>query len=240
MNEKIEKLQVRLAKSEQRVEKTQATIERHFKNLEKKIAKAHKMDETFSIPYKEYKYGLMYREWDKQMLPLRNYKTKIAHDESLYDYYWLLCEINRKLDDINGAYKKLAEQLQITSNWENKIQKETQKIETAINAPKVIIDFMDNWERLAIEWHMKNDEFPDHESIAKHIANEKNVKISLLIMRVEKITGKITDAAGLNIGAKGDIVGYIIGENGVAHLQTILCGGWNVQCWHFRTLVHEV
>lgn len=72
------------------------------------------------------------------------------------------------------------------------------------------------------------------------LRDEANRKYDFIIERVNAICGKITDASGLKVGAKGDLNGNIIGERGTAHVQTIGAGGYNIQCFHFRTLVHEV
>ena len=72
------------------------------------------------------------------------------------------------------------------------------------------------------------------------LQQEADRKYDFIIERVNYICGKITDATGLRVGAKGDLNGNIIGERGVAHVQTIGAGGYNIQCFHFRTLIHEV
>lgn len=81
------------------------------------------------------------------------------------------------------------------------------------------------------------------ESIAKlhkDLDEEANRKYDFIIERTTAITGKITDATGLSIGAKADLNGYIIGEKGTAKVQTIGAGGYNIQCYHFRTLINEL
>lgn len=80
----------------------------------------------------------------------------------------------------------------------------------------------------------------DDKTFEKDIKREAELKYDDMINRVMRITGKITDAAGLEIGLKGDLNGFIKGENGVAKLTTIGAGGYNIQCFHFRTLVHEI
>lgn len=80
------------------------------------------------------------------------------------------------------------------------------------------------------------------ESVAKlqkELAEEANRKYDFIVERATEITGKITDASGLKVGAKDDLNGYIIGERGTAKVQTIGAGGYNIQCFHFRTLINE-
>lgn len=69
---------------------------------------------------------------------------------------------------------------------------------------------------------------------------EWNRKYDFIIERTTAIVGTITDASGLEVGAKGDLNGKIIGSKGVAKVQTIGAGGYAVQCYHFRTLINAV
>lgn len=83
------------------------------------------------------------------------------------------------------------------------------------------------------------DDFDDSR-LAKDLENDANAKYDDIIERTNFICGKITDASGLAVGLKGDLDGYIKGERGTAKVQTIGAGGYNIQCFHFRTLVHEM
>ena len=81
------------------------------------------------------------------------------------------------------------------------------------------------------------------ESVAKlqkELDEEAKRKYDFIVERATAITGKITDASGLRVGAKDDLNGYIIGERGTAKVQTIGAGGYNIQCFHFRTLINEL
>ena len=57
--------------------------------------------------------------------------------------------------------------------------------------------------------------------------------------RISIVVGVITDASGLFIGKTGGIEGLIRGTIGVARIETIGAGGYNIQCFHYRTLVHK-
>ncbi len=76
--------------------------------------------------------------------------------------------------------------------------------------------------------------------LAKDLSEEANRKYDFIIERTNVIVGEITDASGLSVGEKDDLNGYIIGTRGVAKVQTIGAGGYNIQCFHFRTLIHKV
>lgn len=80
----------------------------------------------------------------------------------------------------------------------------------------------------------------DKEKLDKDLKAEADRKYDNIIERTNEITGKITDAAGLEVGDKGELDGFVIGERGTAKVHTIGAGGYNIQCFHFRVLVHEV
>ena len=73
----------------------------------------------------------------------------------------------------------------------------------------------------------------------KDLVQEANRKYDFIIERTNYIVGEITDASQLTIGAKDDLNGYIIGTKGIAKVQTIGAGGYNIQCFHFRTLINK-
>ena len=79
----------------------------------------------------------------------------------------------------------------------------------------------------------------DWDKINKDLNNEADRKYDFIIDRTNEIVGEITDASALRVGRKGDLNGYIIGTKGKAHIQTIGAGGYNIQCFHFRTLIHK-
>lgn len=80
----------------------------------------------------------------------------------------------------------------------------------------------------------------DMNKLTKDIDQEADRKYDFIIERTTAITGTITDASNIHIGIDGELNGYIVGENGTAKVQTIGAGGWNIQRYHFRTLVHEM
>ena len=77
------------------------------------------------------------------------------------------------------------------------------------------------------------------DKLDKDLQNEADAKYDDIIERTCEIVGKITDAAGLKIGGKGDLNGFIIGTEGKASVKTIGAGGYNIQCFHFRTLIRK-
>lgn len=77
-------------------------------------------------------------------------------------------------------------------------------------------------------------------NMRKAVAQEKNRKYDDIISRTNELIGEITDAGGLSVGKSGDLNGVIVGKNGRVNLETIGAGGYNIQRYHFRTLIHKL
>lgn len=77
------------------------------------------------------------------------------------------------------------------------------------------------------------------ERLEKDIAEESNRKYDFIINRTNRIVGQITDASNLSISDNGELNGIVIGTIGKAHVKTVGAGGYNIQCFHFRTYIKE-
>lgn len=285
---KIISLEEKVTKAVEKVKKCKDTITRHEKALVKKITALEK----------------------KVGGGVKNLEA-VKWDESNNrgsDYYWDVCEIERKLDDIKGATNKLMDAERIQANWQDKLNLEIEKeLFLEGNAPQVIKDFLEQWKAKAYEWYirryntyqdlkakLKKEEeeakvelgipsgrLPSRQqrillkekgldfksiearkaSVAGHIVQymdtiydeadrlswlekdlekEKKAKMIDLIHRINIVVGTITDAVDLKICPKGNLNGFIVGEEGIAEVETIGAGGWNIQVFHFRTLVKPV
>lgn len=76
--------------------------------------------------------------------------------------------------------------------------------------------------------------------LAKELEAEKKRKMINLIYRINEIVGSIEDAEYLKVDVNGNLNGIVKGSKGSAKVETIGAGGWNIQCFHYRCLVHEV
>lgn len=80
----------------------------------------------------------------------------------------------------------------------------------------------------------------NYEKLNKDLDEEANRKYDFIIERTQAIVTEITDASNLRIGNTGELNGFIIGTTGKAKIETIGAGGYNIQCFHFRTLIHKM
>ena len=307
----IANLQEKVQKATEKVEKCKGTIARHEKQLVKKNEKVLKQGITLDLSSEQ-------KVEDVQM----------KHRQS--PLYWDISDVKGKLDDIEGAKKKLANAERILNENQEKLNIELERERFLNNeAPQVIKDFLQKWKELATEWHIKRyndyqdfkpsleeqrdieiiefiklnaelfsqylnddgevkeywlkdiinirgkglednlrskkldyrsiedrkrsfagmvvldmDRFRDEknrlEYLEKVLEEDRRAKMLDLINRINKVVGTITDASALTISAKGNLDGIIVGEKASAKVETIGAGGYNVQCFHYRTLVHKL
>lgn len=92
---------------------------------------------------------------------------------------------------------------------------------------RVLKNQFGDWE----EMHKLTDE-----ELRKLLKDEQKSFAYDLMTRVLYVTGEITDYKGLHIG-RVSIEGTVIGKKGVAHVHSILAGGYNIQKLHVRVLV---
>ena len=72
----------------------------------------------------------------------------------------------------------------------------------------------------------------------KHFRKELENKKKNLIAKVKKKVGTIIEVE-VKLNPKGGLDGLIKGEDGTVRIETIGAGGYNIQRYHFRTLIKE-
>ena len=180
---------------------------------QKMLADAEEMENTLNnlpAPITEFM-NSMIEVWDSWD-KMRRVSIQKAHEE-----YYALCDEERKAIREHGRDSEEAKELRR--------------------------DIRDLTERYSnFEWNelyrLDDDEI-----------HERNVKagkalVTDLYLRVCAITGTFEDASNLKVtrGNEGYAVinGTVTGVKGTAKVQSIGAGGYNIQRFHIRTLVHEV
>ena len=80
----------------------------------------------------------------------------------------------------------------------------------------------------------------DEQLLDRRLKEEKEKKYKDLVNRVTAVVGNIQDVSNLHIAATGQLNGIIIGDAASAKVETIGAGGWNVQVFHYRLLIHKI
>ena len=80
----------------------------------------------------------------------------------------------------------------------------------------------------------------DEEQLEKFLNREVKNKYEDMVQRISKVVGEIEDCNKLKIGGNGSINGIVKGSKTSARVETILCGGYNIQCLHYRVIVNEI
>jgi hypothetical protein len=83
---------------------------------------------------------------------------------------------------------------------------------------------------------MKFEKGQGYTSVEDVIEKDMAIKKAKLL---SKIAGKVGNIVELNLrcGADGTPNGKVTGDAGVAYISTIIAGGHNIQCLHYRVLV---
>lgn len=183
-------------------------------------------------------------------------KRAMANNESqkiidaLYSLSVLTDDIQRKQRELAKLQKIELEMLEHLKNLtpeqlERKIQRENE-----IALHNYIKSEMDNIKIPALESWLANYRIAYTEMCHKYFdgfelsmrlgETEKmvrNQKMNIIIRSFEKV-GKLVDVDFGTIGMNGEFNGIVIGERGTASIRTIMAGGYNIQCLHYRVLVN--
>lgn len=236
-------LKQKLDKALKNVEKRKMTIARQEVQLKKKIAAAEKLG------------------CNVETETARNYAGSGKHDE-----YWAMCEVSDKKQEIKESKKKLEDLERIARNWNIKYKdalRQEQKIE--FEMPVIFQqckeDLAKSWtesdinrreimrqKRSELDWdefrklysyNQEQEYNKSDEEFRRANLRDAEAFIIDLYNRVKAITGEVTDWKNIYYGGKA-LNGLVYGKRGIAKVETIQAGGYNIQRLHLRVLVHEV
>ena len=249
LNERINKCKDRINKIERRIKKW--TDCQNEKSFEKKDGWLLGMGRDRNYLYQEYLKNCNY-ELDRaindlhdEQLTLEKYQNMLKVEEAKsntkkIDVIWnfLLAYKDKVREYLNDNTRHKDEYYRLNSKYcdmynSRKYTKEQlQEVYKQEEAErKQIHPYVNKWYSPRRGWN--------EEELEKQLVKDITNKYFHLIDKVTKYTGEITDASGLYIQV-GDLNGIIVGVKGKAHIQTIGAGGYNIQCFHYRELVHPV
>ena len=168
---------------------------------------------------------------------LLNYKEQVAEYirenlSVLNEYY----EINTKMCDWHNNNRYKVYNGEMTREEYNRVYNELQEKERKLQAN--IHPYTK--ECATRDYSKENSErYIDENKLEEILLKDCKARYFELVKEVTRYTGIITDASNLRIYA-GELNGIITGEKGKAKVLTFSAGGYNIQCFHYRTKVSEV
>lgn len=182
------------------------------------------------------------------------------------DWFDAYCKVENLEDGIEGVKKKLAEKQKTLEKWNKKLEEinaENKKLDEIPEqlkklqhelAEKIINyriahreqmykddkemsyeDFRKKYSYREEEYYMGRSDGDFKQMVTKDANAEAKGWVLNLISRVEKKVGEITEWKLWF--ATNSLNGYVGGTKGTAVVETILAGGYNIQCLHNRVLV---
>ena len=209
-----------------RQDKINGTIAR----VEKRIAKLEAMTEAEIL--KKYGYGD---------------PSKVTAEENLrHANYWHSCDVNSAKEQLANNIRKLDEAKRLDERAVAQKAKKEAKIVTLENAPQVLKDFAKSWENRWYDYYSnpkvrkENHDWRSLEEIRTDCRKDAEWLVIDFMGRTAKKCGKLTDCQGLHLNSANigiTINGFVVGEKGTAYVESILAGGYNIQCLHVRVLI---
>lgn len=274
----IEQLKEKVFKSELKVDKCKGTIERHKKQLEKKI----KTGEPYEIEWKREEIIGAEKKLVEAERILNNWKNKLeievekerfieGHAPEIIKVFledwktkaldWHLTryanyqEFKKELTEKQRQSK--IECIKATPEYSRYLKDTEDPNSSLVNLfPRQIMD--NHLKENKLDWksiskakanyaggnvmHMDGirNETERYDWIERVLEREKKFKMIDLITRINNEIGEITDASNLEISVKGNLDGIVVGAKGSVKITTIGAGGFNIQCFHYRTLIKKM
>ena len=235
---KIETLSERIANAENKIGKKQRTI------LKKQVLitkKQHLLDTKFlansdSPKVRTLKWDIEHYTDDISRLEREIAETALTLDNYRKQLTGLMERVSVLITDMPDVLRKLQEELVMRwDKWD---------IE---RRDKIIADYRE------LDYKECSRKYTHADVVLKSKTDEQihddNVQASEdliidLIYRVRKITGEITDwsdiRASAGTGGFTILNGTVIGKEGIACVESITAGGYNIQKLHIRLLVHSI
>jgi len=202
------------------IERAKADLEKYKQDMEKEIEKAKSRNVPVITEFLD--------DWEKKSIEYFKEQKKKYDEEALPNYRKRDKEY---VDWLNYPYKYV-EGWDRTNPTHLQMYREKNKEHTEYRK-----FFKSNWHFVT---QFNDGQGTWEENMLRAVRQEKYAKYDDIITRTNDIVGQITDASALHIGKKGDLNGVIVGNKGKASVETIGAGGYNIQRYHFRTLIHPI
>ena len=235
---KIETLSERIANAENKIGKKQITIAKKQAMIAKKqqLLETKYLVNSDSLEALTLKWDIEHYTDDISRLEREINETTLSLAEYRKQLTGLMERVSVLITDMPDILKGLKEELvERWDKWDierrDRIQADYRELDYK--------EFSRKYTHAGVVFKGKSDE-QIHDD---NIQSAENLIIDL-IYRVRKITGEITDWSDIRatVGTDGFTVlnGTVIGKEGIACVESITAGGYNIQRLHIRVLVHSV
>jgi hypothetical protein len=212
---------------------TQRELEERINNIKERILKAEKVvvkNEVKVSAEALNSCGREYAEWDLRRAneKLRDLKKMLEKTNTQLE---TKKEIESTLKGMPEVFTTLKEELAIEwTKWD-------------INAREQMLikkKTLGYWE-FGKAYNFTQEQALDKTDEEFKVKNQKEAEIFIvdLYNRINHITGKVTSWSDVYYSGKA-LNGYVRGEKGIAEVETITAGGYNIQRLHLRVLVKEL
>lgn len=236
MKSKVENLQVRVDNSKKKIEKLEQKIERIKIALNGGKNPYYYREDDLKWSLKDLEVAKRNLSKYEEALAIEINKEKAPKIKVLVDFLenWkkqaTIYYRNECKRYIETYYQFEAEEKTIT-DWKERRLLEDQHYRTMQQM------FTSNIRELV---SFRSETSTNEKELEKMLSREVEAKYDDLVDRISKVTGEIKDCEQLHIGGNGSINGFVKGEKATAKVETIMAGGYNIQCLHYRVLVNRV
>ena len=231
---KIETLNERIAKAEEKISKKQNTIAKKTALIEKKNAELAKTKGEKERYWIECDIG-----WLEQ--DLKRLASEIKETEKTLENYrkQLAGEIKRQSTltlEVPELLKTL--QTELVTEWDEHDKNRRERM---------LKDFREmDYHEACKKYRGQDTQLWSKTDEQIHAANVRDAEAIILdlVNRVKGITGEITSWRGLTLrpgnGGWSVLNGRVEGKEGIAYVESIGAGGYNIQRYHIRVLVKSI
>lgn len=182
----------------------------------------------------------------KALLAKKEAKAAKKSEMDEFEYSYLLEEIEGKkyqIEELEALIERQRKQLETAKDEISEKTKKELIMKQLPELPKVLKDLRDDLETRIFDMLIRENEDKksykrDEEVLKRDSAYEANLLVKDVWAKIFEKTGNLIECDVYNGGWQ--INGIFKGEKGTAKVQTVFAGGYNIQCLHMRTLVHEI
>ena len=227
LKERISNAEAKIAKKQNTIAKKTAAVAKKQAELEKTTGKQERYWIECDIGWLEDDLKRLEREIKETEKTLENYRAQMAGEIKRQD---LLTK------EVPEVLKSL--QTELVTGWDEHDKNSRERI----RKDRREMDY-DDFKQKYRGRDTSVEDKTDEQIHASNVRDAESIILDL-VNRVKGITGEITSWAGLTVrpgnGGWSVLNGQVKGKEGIAYVESIGAGGYNIQRYHIRVLVKSI